>query len=87
MACPNRKLPGNVPGKYYVDDQCIGCALCATLASAHFKENFNRDTPVDSAYVWRQPRTITETRLCREAMQNCPVAAIGDDGLAPGDQP
>jgi ferredoxin len=84
MASPNRKFTRNAPGHYYVDDQCIGCALCTTLAPAYFRENFTPEALADSAYVWHQPRTSTERRLCREAMQNCPVAAIGDDGLASG---
>ena len=84
MAFPNRKFAQNTKGKYYVDDQCIGCALCATWAPAHFRENLAGDTPVDSAYVWHQPRTEKETRRCREALGNCPMMAIGDDGMTPG---
>ncbi|RTZ95174.1 MAG: hypothetical protein DSY90_14180 [Deltaproteobacteria bacterium] len=84
MARSNRKRSRNAPGKYYADDQCIGCALCAAMAPAHFRENLNGDARVDSAYAWCQRRTLTETYLCRETMQNCPAAAIGNAGLTPG---
>ena len=78
MAHPNRKFIQNIPGKYYVDDCCIGCALCVVLAPSHFRENPCLETMTDSAYVWRQPKTEEEMGVCREAMQHCPVDAIGD---------
>lgn len=80
MSHPNPKRIRNVPGKYYVDDGCIGCALCVELAPSHFKENLDPEIRTDSAYVWCQPISTEETDVCREAMQHCPVDAIGEDG-------
>ena len=81
MAHPNRKFIQNIPGKYYVDDCCIGCALCVVLAPSHFRENLALETTSDSAHVWCQPLTVVEMGVCREALQHCPVDAIGEDGL------
>jgi len=33
------KYPENVPGKFYVDDQCIDCDLCRETATVNFKRN------------------------------------------------
>jgi len=33
------KYPENVPGKFYVDDQCIDYDLCRETATANFKRN------------------------------------------------
>jgi len=32
MADPTAKLPENVPGRYYVDTQCIDCDVCRDVA-------------------------------------------------------
>jgi ferredoxin len=32
------------------------------------------------AYVIKQPSTPQEEEACREAMEGCPVEAIGNDG-------
>jgi ferredoxin len=39
MADAANKYPENVPGKYYVDEQCIDCDLCRETAPANFKRN------------------------------------------------
>ena len=75
MADKNEKNEFNVPGKFYVDSQCIGCALCASTAEGLFAIS---DT--GCAYVAKQPASDEETALCTEAMESCPVQAIGDDG-------
>jgi len=80
MSPPNPKFIRNVPGKYFVDDDCIGCALCVVLAPSHFREDLDPDTMTDSAYVWSQPISAEEAGVCRKAMQHCPVDAIGEDG-------
>jgi len=74
MADRESKTPGNVPGKYYVDVQCIFCGLCWETAP----ENFEAGDPY--AHVKKQPETPEEEERCQEALENCPVAAIGDDG-------
>lgn len=74
MADNSSKTPGNVPGKYYVDEECILCNDCVERAP----ENFTSDDQY--AYVKKQPETSGEEEQCQEAMENCPVEAIGDDG-------
>lgn len=70
------KLIDNVAGRYYVDNQCIDCDVCRDTSPANFKRNDNRGY----SFVYKQPETDEETRLCAEAMNACPVEAIGDDG-------
>lgn len=76
MADKARKYPNNVPGRFYVDEECIFCNLCAELAPA----NFGIDDDEGHDYVMRQPTTPQEEEQCREAMDSCPVEAIGNDG-------
>lgn len=71
-----QKYPENVPGKYYVDQRCIGCDVCVEIAPRIFRSNAEEGYE----YVGRQPRTETEKDLCIEAMEICPVNAIWDDG-------
>jgi len=66
----------NVPGKYYVTARCIGCTICPEIAPVNFSSNLDEGYE----YVCKQPTTRQEERLCREAMEICPVDAIGDDG-------
>ena len=42
--------------------------------------NFTRDEERGYSIVSKQPETPEEEAQCQEAMQNCPVEAIGDDG-------
>ena len=67
----------NVAGKYFVDDQCIDCDLCLETA----KDNFKRSDDEGYSYVYNQPENDEEEELCKEALENCPVEAIGDFGL------
>ena len=76
MAEIANRRPENVLGRYYVDDQCIDCDLCRQTAPM----NFTRDEERGYSFVFKQPETPEEEAQCREAMQNCPVEAIGDDG-------
>ena len=76
MADPNAKYPENARGPFYVDTQCIDCDVCRDLAP----ENFTRHQDGGFSYVYKQPETGAEERLCREALEACPVEAIGDDG-------
>ena len=32
------------------------------------------------SYVFKQPTSEDEEKLCKEAMEGCPVEAIGDNG-------
>jgi ferredoxin len=70
------KVPDNVDGKYYVDAQCIDCDVCRVTAPA----NFQRSDQKSYSYVFRQPADPEEEAQCQEAMDCCPVEAIGSDG-------
>jgi ferredoxin len=76
MAVFGNKYPDNVLGKFYVDDQCIDCDLCRETAP----DNFTRNEDGGYSFVYRQPTTPAEEALCKEAMEGCPVEAIGNDG-------
>src|ERR1700741_1572003 len=76
MADVANKYQQNVAGKFYVDDQCIDCDLCRETAPA----NFTRDDDGGHSYVFKQPESPEEEGLCKEAMEGCPVEAIGSDG-------
>ena len=76
MPDPSDKLPENEPGRYYVDCQCIDCDVCRDVAP----DNFTRQTEAGYSFVFRQPVNRIEEELCREALDACPVDAIGDDG-------
>jgi ferredoxin len=76
MADAANKYAENVPGRFYVDDQCIDCDLCRETAPANFKRNDDGG----HSYVYKQPETPEEEGLCKEAMEGCPVEAIGNDG-------
>lgn len=41
---------------------------------------FSRDDESGYSYVHRQPLTADEIALTQEAIEGCPVEAIGDDG-------
>jgi ferredoxin len=67
-----RKLPKNVPGKYYTTDECDGCAYCAAVAP----ENFEFEKTTNTYFIGRQPSDQEEEEFVREAMDDCPVDAI-----------
>ena len=80
MADKGKKYPENVKGRYYVDKECIACDACVMVTSKHFNMH-----PEDGhAFVVNQPTTPEEEDLCREAMEGCPVEAIGNDGDSEG---
>src|SRR5229473_2099978 len=76
MADAANRYPENVPGKFYVDDQCIDCDLCRETAPANFKRNDDGG----HSYVYKQAENPEEEARCKEAMEGCPVEAIGNDG-------
>ncbi|HUI11730.1 MAG TPA: ferredoxin [Bacteroidota bacterium] len=67
-----KKLPYNVPGKYYTTDLCDGCAYCAAVAP----DNFDFEKTSNTYFVARQPRGGEEEEFIQEAMDDCPVDAI-----------
>ena len=62
------------PGPYYVDTECINCDACLLAAENHFKINEEEGY----AYVYKQPQTEEEKAACQEALEACPVEAIGN---------
>ena len=79
MADPADAYPDNVRGKFYCDDQCIDCDLCRDTAP----DNFIRNEEGGYSYVFKQPDNEEERELCLEAMEGCPVEAIGERILIP----
>ena len=65
-------LPRNVPGEYFVTDECDGCAYCALVAMA----NFEFDKRTNTYFVCRHPVGQAELEVTIEAMEDCPVGAI-----------
>ena len=76
MADKTAKTEQNVTGKIYVDDTCIACDACVTSAPNNFRINEDEG----HAYVSKQPENPEEEEQVREAMEGCPVEAIGNDG-------
>ena len=76
MADRNNKYKENIPGKYYVDKECIACDACVMTAEEHF----GMDEDDGHAFVIKQPGSPEEEDLCQEAMEGCPVEAIGNNG-------
>ena len=76
MAELSERLDLNVQGPFYVDSNCIDCDLCRQTAP----ENFERDEDAGYSFIITQPRNEDEEEQCREAIEECPVEAIGDDG-------
>ncbi len=76
MADVANRYSENLAGKYYVDNQCIDCDLCRETAPS----NFGRNDDGGYSYVFKQPSSEDEEKLCKEAMEGCPVEAIGDNG-------
>ncbi len=76
MADIEDRLLYNLPGKYYVTSDCIDCDVCRQVAPSFFKEH--EDDPY--TYVYRQPQAEEEIAECEEALERCPVEAIGNDG-------
>lgn len=76
MAIFKDRLPDNVPGRFYVDRQCIDCDVCRSTAPAHFRGSDENGY----SYIYRQPETEAEIALCSEVFDACPVEAIGNDG-------
>ena len=76
MALKEEKWEDNVPGKFYVDEGCIICSVCSDCDPSNFK--MSDDGSHDICY--KQPENDEEYDQCMEAMECCPVEAIGDDG-------
>lgn len=76
MADKSQMWKENKPGKMFVDQSCIACDACVLTAP----NNFAMHEEDGHAFVVKQPTTPEEEALCKEAMEGCPVEAIGNDG-------
>jgi len=76
MADKSQKWTENKPGKMFVDQSCIACDACVLTAP----KNFSMHEEDGHAFVTKQPDTPEEEALVKEAMEGCPVEAIGNDG-------
>lgn len=76
MAEKEAKFSDNITGKFYVDENCIDCDLCREIAPAFFTRNDDEG----HSFVHTQPTSVIDLDLCTEALNDCPVEAIGDDG-------
>ena len=76
MAEKDDKWSDNVPGQFYVDEQCIDCDLCRETAPNFFTRNEDGGY----SFVYKQPQSEEEKAECMEALEGCPVDAIGHDG-------
>ena len=65
------KHPQNVPGRFYVTEDCLACESCQ-----HFAPNNFRDGEYGMSYVFKQPATPEELKQCREALDHCPLEAM-----------
>ena len=75
MADVESKFEDNTPGKFYVDEECIDCDLCREISPTMF----HRNDDGGYSFVAKQPEG-EEEQLAIEAMEGCPVEAIGNDG-------
>jgi ferredoxin len=77
MADRTNKSPGNAPGTYYVDDNCIDCDFCRETAPSIFRRN----DAAGLSLVHHQPVTEEEIAMAEEALAGCPADTIGNDGV------
>ena len=66
---------------FFCDSDCILCSLCSELAPKNFKISGMEDHDI----CFKQPENQEELEQCNNAMVNCPVSAIGDNGYEAGD--
>ena len=71
MANPDRRLPDNAPGPWFVDRTCIDCAVCRWVAPETFAGGDGH------SYVARQPAGHAEGRRAAMALIACPTGSIG----------
>lgn len=76
MSNKDDRVKDNATGNWYVDSQCIDCDLCRTTAPGNFKQNPDEGY----SFVYKQPENDEEKKLCQQALEECPVEAIGSDG-------
>ena len=70
-----KKNPLNVPGRYYVTEDCLACAACQFAAPHNFR--YGDD---GMSHVFKQPASPEEALQCSQALLECHLQAIRDDG-------
>ena len=73
MADPLLRFEDNCEGKFYVDQDCIACDTCVGISPKHFALTPN----YSHAIVCKQPQSDVEIQECLDALEACPVFAIG----------
>lgn len=76
MADKTSKVEKNVPGRWYVDTNCMGCGMCQGIAPA----NVAFEPGYEFAYISKQPDNPDEEAALAQAADQCPAEAIGNDG-------
>jgi len=76
VADKTAKVDGQPDGPYYVDTNCISCEACVQTAP----DFFVMEDDSGLAIVVKQPQNDDEKAECEEALEACPVEAIGNDG-------
>lgn len=85
MADPNNVWEDNAGGEsvvngkrvsFFVDKECILCSVCSDAAPNNFRMSDQEDHDI----CYKQPENAEELAQCYEALENCPVEAIGDQG-------
>lgn len=72
----SHRYPLNVPGKFYVDDQCTDCDYCRECAPL----NICRDDRFGHSYVYKQPETDEELVAIEKGLNGCPTEAVWNNG-------
>src|SRR3954471_9310089 len=73
MARAENRLPHNANGDFFVDDSCIDCDTCRSLAPAVF----SRAADFEQSFVKHQPDSEDQKQRALMALVACPTAAIG----------
>src|SRR5687768_7033430 len=73
MARAENRLPHNAHGDFFVDDSCIDCDTCRSLAPGVF----GRAADFEQSFVKHQPDSDDERRHALMALVACPTASIG----------
>lgn len=77
MADKNSKVPENVPGPWYVDNElCTPCRVCLDEAGDLLQYNADES----KVFFFKQPESADELAHAASARDVCPQAAIAEDG-------
>lgn len=74
MANPDKRVPENAPGDFFVDSTCIDCDTCRQIAPRVFGEAST------TSFVKAQPVGPGDRRVALRALLSCPTGSIGDLG-------